>query len=133
MQYPKDAWVGVDLDKTLAKYDHWGGPTIIGEPLPHMVGRVQRILAAGITVKVFTARVSRMFDGPEGQEEAKAICKAIKEWTKKYIGVPLEATCVKDLKCIGIIDDMAYQAIPNTGMLVQDVTFGLFNEVKLPW
>ena len=54
---PAWGWVGFDLDRTLAHYDHWMGPEHIGAPVPYMVDKLKSYLAAGIKCKIFTARV----------------------------------------------------------------------------
>ena len=36
------AWIGTDLDGTLAKYDGWKGWQHIGDPIPKMVERESR-------------------------------------------------------------------------------------------
>jgi hydroxymethylpyrimidine pyrophosphatase-like HAD family hydrolase len=51
-------WIGVDLDGTLAHYTGWRGAEHIGVPIPAMLERVQAWVAAGVTVKIFTARAS---------------------------------------------------------------------------
>jgi hypothetical protein len=83
-------WIGVDLDGTLAEYSGFQGATEIGDPIPKMVARVKRWLAADIQVKVMTARVAM----PHGRAQAEA---AIKAWM------------------IELWDDRAVQVIPNTG------------------
>jgi hypothetical protein len=52
----KGAWIGVDLDGTLAEYTVWKGPHHIGPPILVMLERVKRWLAAGVEVRIFTAR-----------------------------------------------------------------------------
>ena len=47
----------MDLDGTLAHYEGWNGVNHIGAPLAPMVERVKKWLAAGKTVKIFTARM----------------------------------------------------------------------------
>lgn len=77
-----EAWIGVDLDGTLAVDDGWRGILHIGGPVPAMVERVKRWLAAGLTVKIVTARV-----GPQRadvQEEIAAIRFEIQEWCRKH-------------------------------------------------
>ena len=52
-------WIGVDLDGTLARddaADHFQPPYPLGEPVPEMIARVKSLLAAGVTVKIFSAR-----------------------------------------------------------------------------
>jgi hypothetical protein len=77
-----DAWVGIDLDGTLAyqayqknglpKYD----PLFIGDPVKPVLHTARRLLRSGIKVKIFTA---------------------------------LEVTATKDKNMIAIIDDRAIQ------------------------
>ena len=50
------AWIGVDLDGTLARAEHWQGMESIGEPVPAMMRRVRAWVDKGLTVKVVTAR-----------------------------------------------------------------------------
>lgn len=105
------AWIGVDLDGTLAYYDIWRGPSHIGAPIYPTVYLVQRLVQEGYLVKIFTARVAH----PEQKDEAE---KAIKEWTAEHIGTTLEVTNVKDMGMILLIDDRAIQAEHNTGHLI---------------
>lgn len=114
------AWIGVDLDGTLAHYEGWKGIAHIGEPIAPMVERVKRWLAEGHTVKIFTARVSTR-DG----EELRAISGAIIAWSEKHIGQKLDITCVKDFGMIELWDDRAVQVISNTGEPVGQSTRGL--------
>lgn len=100
-------WIGVDLDGTLAEYDGWKDGQI-GKPIPAMVARVKKWIAAGQTVKIFTARI-------DGAPEQVA---AIRAWTKKYIGTELEVTNVKTAGMIELWDDRAIQVEKNTGLRV---------------
>lgn len=107
----KQGWIGVDLDGTLAHYDHvWRGAGHIGAPIPNMVDRVRNWLAQGKAVKVFTARMSTRDDA-----ELALVAAAIAAWTEKHIGTRLEATCVKDYAMIELWDDRAVGVEPNTG------------------
>lgn len=109
----KKGWIGVDLDGTLAYYDHWRGDDHIGKPIPLMVRRVKELIAKDYTVKVFTAR---MYD-PGGRDMA-AINKLIGDWTLQHIGTRLQATNVKDFAMIQLYDDRAIQVVLNTGRIV---------------
>ena len=102
-------WIGVDLDGTLAYYDGWVGPTDIGIPIPPMINRVKDWIAAGHTVKIFTARI-------HDSENKDAIVAAIEEWCFIHIGDVLEITNVKDLYMIELWDDRCVQVEPNTGI-----------------
>jgi hypothetical protein len=104
-----DGWIGVDLDGTLAIYDCWRGPDHIGEPIPAMVDRVKRWLAAGNEVRIFTARVS---DGLPSTRET------IRRWSRDVFGVFLEVTCIKDYGMAELWDDRAVQVVENTGQVI---------------
>lgn len=121
-----DPWIGVDLDGTLAFYEHWLRWDHIGEPIAPMVSRVKDWLAAGKKVKIMTARIkpfdsARIWCQVTGREISNAMIKDnIKAWCKLHIGVELEVTCIKDLNMIELWDDRAVQVIPNTGQTLSD-------------
>jgi hypothetical protein len=100
-------WIGVDLDGTLAHYDGWAGVTHIGSPIFAMQDRVKAWLAAGVEVRIFTARVF----GP-GREQALPWIEA---WSEQHLGRVLPVTCEKDYGMVELWDDRAVQVIPNTG------------------
>lgn len=106
-------WVGVDLDSTLAVYDTFVNETHIGEPIPAMVERVQKMLMEGTIVKIFTARVSQVDPRLRLQ-----IISAINEWCLKHIGRVLEVTCIKDFGMVKLYDDRAIQVEKNTGRIL---------------
>jgi hypothetical protein len=113
-------WIGVDLDATLAEYTGWNGGQI-GPPVSEMVRRVKRWIAEGVTVKIFTARVSiRMERSSESgkvgdQAFVEEQRRLIESWCLEHIGQKLEVTCVKDFAMIELWDDRCVQVIPNTG------------------
>ena len=114
-------WIGVDLDGTLAHYDHWRGPDHIGEPIPAMVGRVKQWLANGWEVRIFTARVSHDLN----HVHHAWFLEALKAWLTRA-GLPqLQATNVKDFQMVELWDDRAVQVVPNTGVPVGSSTRGL--------
>lgn len=114
MKRTMKAWIGVDLDGTLAAYDVWRGAAHIGEPVPLMLERVRRWLEDGRTVKIFTARVSS--DGtPERDEEASIARQAIEKWCEEHLWQKLEVTCTKDYAMIELWDDRAVSVEENTG------------------
>lgn len=104
------AWIGVDLDGTLAHYDRWVGMGHIGNPIKPMVERVQRWLDRGVKVKIFTARMTEP-NVAQRQEFERALAK----WTFTHIGEPLEATCIKDFHMVQLWDDRAVMVEMNTG------------------
>lgn len=103
-------WIGVDLDGTLAFYEHWVDELHIGHPIPVMVERVKRWLKEGKTVKIFTARVS---DHPH--RDIAPVKAAIENWCVEHIGQVLEITNEKDYGMIECWDDRCVQVEPNTG------------------
>lgn len=113
-------WIGVDLDGTLAHYDRWYGIDYIGKPIKPMVERVKKWIAEGVTVKIFTARVSDTRVAPR-------VCQVIAWWLKDN-GLPdLEVTNVKDLGMVQLWDDRAVQVVPNTGEPVGELLETLGN------
>jgi hypothetical protein len=96
-----------DLDGTLA-YQYpppYKGSTNIGPAVPKHLARVKKWLAAGDTVKVFTARA-----------HLPGFKEALRKWLKAN-GLPedLEITNVKDLKTDEFWDDRARRVGFNTG------------------
>lgn len=110
-----NGWIGVDLDGTLAFYDHWRGIDHIGDPIPAMITRIRTWLAEGKVVKIFTARVSTA-----DEEEKRAVIQHIHAWLQRHGLPPLEVTNVKDFGMIELWDDRAMQVIPNSGIAVAE-------------
>ena len=117
MAMPKTRYV--DLDGTLAYFDKWKGPTIIGPPVPVMLEKVKKWLAQGDEVVVFTARIV-----PDGHftklEERDAAKKAVEDWCVKFIGQPMKVTGEKGGDAI--YDDRA---------VCIEINLGLTSEEKL--
>lgn len=112
-------WYGVDLDGTLAEYDGFKGPDIIGLPIPRMLARVKQWLAEGIEVRIFTARVYS--DGSEHRNREAAMAReAITDWCVKHIGQPLKITCQKDYGMLWLFDDRCVQVRPNSGAILTE-------------
>lgn len=119
-----NGWIGVDLDGTLAEYTHWMGPHHIGNPIPEMVERVKGWLAAGLDVRIFTARVSH--DGTLDRiAEAGTAQLAIQNWCQEQFGEVLPITNTKDYAMIELWDDRAVQVEANTGKPIGYSTRGL--------
>lgn len=132
-------WYGVDLDGTLAVYDKWEGPTVIGAPVPKMVQRVKRMIAEGKDVRIFTARAYPLGTNRENTPNdervdiARAAVNAVQQWCYLNLGKILAVTCVKDYECIEIIDDRARQCIKNTGELVDAEDTKRLNWFEADW
>lgn len=110
----QSGWIGVDLDGTLAHYDGWSGPIVIGQPVPAMLERVKDWLAEGRDVRIFTARVSH--DGSsERKYDAAMAHMAIEHWCLRHLGRKLPVTNVKDYDMVELWDDRAVQVRKNTG------------------
>lgn len=102
-------WVGVDLDGTLAEYDRWNGG-LIGKPIPAMVERVKAMLAKGVDVRIFTARVTEPLH--------TSTRDAIEAWCLEHLGKRLPVTNVKDFAMIALFDDRAIAVQKNTGVIL---------------
>lgn len=130
MNTDKQGWIGVDLDRTLAYYDHDQyaryGSTFIGAPIIPMVMLVDKMLRDGENVRIFTARVYPIFqvivneanvsafDTVE-QRQAKLAVNAIRKWCGEQFGQYLPITCVKDYSMKVLYDDRAIAVEPNVG------------------
>lgn len=120
-------WIGVDLDGTLAFYDHWRGPEHIGEPIPAMLARVKQWLSDGVDVRIFTARVDggtvALSMGNQDGEQCRNVARVkgfIETWCEQHVGRVLPITCQKDFGMIELWDDRCIQVIPNTGRTIAD-------------
>ena len=97
----KGHWTGVDFDGTLSQ-DHQFGP-----PVPAMVRRIERWIAAGMEVRLVTARAV--------DEEDVA---RIRRWLYRY-GLPqLPITDRKDFGMIELWDDRAVTVERGTGKVL---------------
>jgi hypothetical protein len=104
VRYGGSPWIGVDLDGTLAH--DLGNKDLdeIGSPIKPMLKRVQKWIAEGKTVKIFTARAS-----------APRQIAVVKKWLAQH-GLPdLEVTNAKDLRMIELWDDRCVQVMTNSG------------------
>lgn len=107
----------VDLDATLAFFPPPVGQEI-GPPVPKMLARVKRWLAAGEEVRILTARVG--YSGSAGAigrelEEIGRQRDLIEDWCQQHVGQKLK---VQSHKCYGaaeIWDDRAVQVVANSG------------------
>lgn len=107
-------WVGVDFDATLAHYEGWKGSMHAGAPIMPMVFRVREMLANGVDVRIFTARV-----GPLYPDQIAANTATINDFCEANFGQLLPITCIKDQAMILLLDDRVQQVIPNTGETIQ--------------
>jgi hypothetical protein len=125
MQEPQPtAWIGVDLDGTLAYHDTWKGHEHIGDPIPAMLKRVKGWLDSGLTVKIFTARLCEHGQASTRNQDPMVIdaVTPIENWCMKHLGRKLPVTNVKDYVMVELWDDRAVQVIPNTGEPVSQNT-----------
>lgn len=103
-------WVGFDFDGTISRTDnagHFEPPYPLGEPIPEMIATIKSLLAAGITVKIFTARAC-----------ASANIPAIQDWTERHGLGRLAVTHQKDYDLIRYFDDRAIQMVPDQGRAI---------------
>lgn len=111
------AWIGCDLDGTLAKYDGWKGWDHIGDPIPNMVKRIKEYISKGIKVKIWTARASQV-SRSRSNITFQQMEKVIQDWTEKHLGIRLEVVTEKDCYMMAAIDDSIMQVEPNTGNII---------------
>ena len=101
------AWIGFDLDGTLAHYEGWAGPDHIGLPIKPMINMLMMHIAHGETCKIFTARACIPEQIPP-----------IKAWLKQHNLPDLEVTNCKDFGMVKLYDDRCVQVETNTGRLM---------------
>ena len=114
---PKKAWIGCDLDGTLAKYEGWKGWQHIGEPIEKTVLSLKSYIERGLTVKIWTARCSKVslaLSNITFDQEAKVI----QDWTERVFGRRLEVVTEKDANMLFALDDSIIQVEPNTGNII---------------
>lgn len=107
------AWIGVDLDGTLARHpdDNSWNPLVVGPPIPAMVARVKRWLAEGWEVRIFTARVTPS----RPPDELRVVARVIQLWCEEHIGRSLAVTACKDYDMVELWDDRAVAVERDTG------------------
>jgi len=103
-------WIGCDFDGTLARWESWGGPTELGEPVPRMVNRVRAWLDQGRDVRIMTARANPKYP------EASVAVPAIRRWCLAHVGRVLPVTWEKDYEMAELWDDRAVGVVPNIGL-----------------
>lgn len=111
LNHKNGAWIGVDLDATLANYVGWVDEMHIGDPIPTMVNRVKIWISQGVDVRIFTARVCT-----EDVRRKQAIVNLIEDWCLKHIGTKLKVTNIKDYGMVELWDDRVIRVRPNTGI-----------------
>lgn len=113
--------VAVDMDGTLAEYDHWRGAEHLGHPIPEMVLKVKQLLKENVPVIIFSARVNPSDANPEDAMSATLAYITITEWCKKVFGQVLPVTHEKSRHFTEIWDDRAKQVLPNTGVFIEEL------------
>lgn len=119
-RYPRQGWIGVDLDGTLAKAVRGLHPDAIGPAVPQMLKRVRYWINTGRTVKIFTARA--------GEARQKL---AVQKWCLRH-GLPkLEVTNQKDHGMIALWDDRAVGVVHNLGVPILPVPLTFWQRLRL--
>jgi hypothetical protein len=132
----KGGWIGVDLDGTMFTYHGWVGWNVFGEPIVPMIERVRVWHAAGVGVRIVTARVGLpvTVNGKLALDHReRSICKvtgerfsdrmmvgAIQDKLESVRLPRLPVQCFKDVDMIELWDDRAIQVIANTGRTLAD-------------
>lgn len=120
-----EPWIGIDLDGTLSKNPGDDFKELeIGEPIPAMVDFVKDLIQKGVKVKIFTARMNST------NVNSAAVARSIRKWTKKHLGVPLEATAEKDYLMVGYFDDRAHQVLMDQGTLLEGLLANMEAELN---
>lgn len=110
----KPIHIALDLDGTLAEYH--GDISIVGKPIPLMLHKLRIWLSKGYKVTIFTARVSSG-DIHHTPEHIQAQREMISQWLVDN-GLPaLDITSDKLPTFSHIVDDRAYHAIKNNGII----------------
>jgi len=104
---PSKGWIAIDLDGTLAHYDPLHRVSIVGKPIKAMIKQVKQWLAAGIEVRIFTARASDA-----------TLIPPIQQWLVENGLPPLEVTNRRDRDLIQVWDDRVVQIETNTGAVL---------------
>lgn len=108
--------IAVDLDGTLAHYDHWRGIEHIGQPIEPMVARVVGWVYEGHDVWIYTARLdSGKLRRPGAASEVRNIIRC---WCRSYIGCSLRSTGRKLARFDEFWDDRAVAVETNTGRIL---------------
>lgn len=118
----RNAWIGVDLDGTLARHHtNWTYPDI-GEPVPEMVRKVRQALDRGYDVRILTARMAMCGTLKEyADTEAQ-----IQAWFKEHVrDVPVTVTAFKDGAMVELWDDRAVGVERNTGKFLSESPLGI--------
>ncbi len=107
-------WIAVDFDGTIA--------TMPGEqPIQPMVDLVKRWIAAGLEVRLVTARVSPQHGEGYIQEQTAHL----ERWCTEHLGQSLAVQAHKDFAMIALFDDNAIQVEKNTGKVLGVERHGL--------
>lgn len=128
-------WYGFDLDGTIAKYDKWIAPDVIGEPVMPMIEFMKDFIRRGELVKIYTARVWPMelslnFSEMDAEKfnviinrlkDAHRAKRAIEYWSLQNLGTIVPITHNKDFAMLTLYDDRVVQVEKNTGRLIFDV------------
>lgn len=114
--------MAVDFDGTLHIRPRHEPLNVLGEPIMPMVNLVKEWLAAGMQVRIFTARVAPV---QRGMDDYKSVFYFIREqeslikaWCLKHIGQELPVTCSKDTYTYQFYDDRAVCIEHNTGKIL---------------
>lgn len=104
-------FIAVDWDGTLVHYDKYQGPGVYGRPVYSMVARIQKWLADGHEVVIFTSRVNVEHDMDVAMREHHMIAQSL-----LAMGLPaLPITANKSHRFTEFWDDRAVPVKKNTG------------------
>jgi hypothetical protein len=103
----------VDFDGTMAYYDKWEGPEVVGEPIPCMIEKIKKALKDDHEVTVYSARLTA---SPEyGIYDPKIAKNTIDIFCLENFGQKLPVTNIKG-PADEFWDDKCKRIILNTGL-----------------
>jgi hypothetical protein len=129
-------WIGVDFDGTLFTFegDTWVKWNVFGAPIKPMIERVLLWCAAGVPVRIVTARIGLPINARNDPDDlymsqrltnrcvvsgglySDAMMQEALQDHMVHHGLPLlPVQCYKGGKMIEFWDDRAIQVVPNTG------------------
>lgn len=115
------AWIGYDLDGTLAVHEEGASIDHVGPPIAAMVARLKQHVAEGYEVRIVTARVCRNQD----PEDRQAQFELVEAWCLEHLGFVPEITSEKDFAMVRLYDDRAVGVRRNEGVAETDFQRGL--------
>lgn len=110
-------WIGIGLDGVLSKTldDEFWDDSKIGEPVESIVELAKSLIGNSVKIKIFTSRVN------SSNPMRRVAERAIREWTRRHIGMALPSTSEIDHLCLDMFLADCHQVIPDKGKILEFV------------